>query len=345
MAVTFTYGTIGSGKTYSMVLEAVNDLQDGLFVPTINLWLKQEQIARVLESRGLSLYDAKKRAGNTEMIWTANRFRELRNARLKVDEAHFWWPQNQFRKIDMEDILTTAMSRKRRVDIHIISQLEKSVNQNVRDLALDSWHARALLVEPFYSGLKILSKLGRALRLDFLDRPAAFYLERVQDVMGGTQRRKDGTARPEDKRLVFLNPMVAACYDTLQEVSSPHLDEMRDQARLQYLQAVAKGETRPQSTCPVCGGQRTWRYLELPVEVTRDGRRVVELQRVPFDADELRRNIFARAGEGDCEHCDDGTGPRGYLYTEDHPDYQAAQELLEQVAARVKKATGKRGAA
>lgn len=338
MAVTFTFGTIGSGKTYCMVAEAIDDLQDGRFVPTINLFLKPENIVRVLLSRGLSVYDANRAAGNTEMIWTAERFRELRDARLKVDEAHFWWPQNQYRKIDMEDILTTAMSRKRRVDIHIISQLAGSVNQNVRDLALDAWQARALTVEPFYSGLKILSRLGRSLKIPAWDRPAAFYYERLVDGMGSTGKRKDGTARPEDKRLIFLNPMIAACYDTLQEVSSPVLDEMRDQSRLQYLQAVAKGDTRPRASCPVCEGRRTWKYLDVPVEAS-DGS--VVMQRVPFDAEELRRNIYAKAGEGDCTHCDDGSGPRGYIYSADHPDYAEAEAAMAQVAARMRRAAGR----
>lgn len=331
MAVTFTYGTIGSGKTYGMVLEAINDLQDGRFVPTINLFLKREAVLRVLRARGMSAYDASQAAGRTEMVWTSSHFRNLRNARLKVDEAHFWWPQNQYRKIDMEDILTTAMSRKRAVDIHIISQLEKSVNQNVRDLALDSWQARALHVEPFYSGLKIMARIGRATGLEFLNRPAAFFYSRVVDGMGTTQSRKDGTLGPDDKRVVFLNPMVAECYDTLQEVSSPVLDEMRDQSRQAYLISILKGETRPQAICPVCEGRRSWRYLEVPVWEVVGGLERLRMERVPFDADELRRNQFARAGEADCEHCDDGSGPRGYIYTADHPDYAAAEALADQV--------------
>ena len=341
MAVTFTFGTVGSGKTYCMVKEAVDDLQDGRFVPTINLHLKPENIVRVLLSRGMSVYDANRAAGRTEPIWTAERFRQLRDARLKVDEAHFWWPQNQYRKIDMEDILTAAMSRKRRVDIHIISQLSGSVNQNVRDLALDVWQARALLVEPFYSGLKILSRLARAMKVPALDRPAAFYYERVVDGMGVTSKRKDGTARPEDKRLVFLNPMIARCYDTLQEVSSPVLDEMRDRSRIEYLQAVAKGDTRPRVACPVCNGTRSWKFLTVPVELP-DG--TVTVQRIPYDPEELRRNVYAKPGEGDCEHCDDGTGPRGYLYTDDHPDYEEAERIMAQVAARMRRAA-QRGAA
>lgn len=328
MAVTFTYGTIGSGKTYNMVREAVDDLQDGRFVPTINLFLKPAEIVRVLRGRGMSAFDSNQAAGRTEMIWTSSRFRDLRNARLKVDEAHFWWPQSQYRKIDMEDILTAAMSRKRQVDIHIISQLEKSVNQNVRDLALDSWQARALQIEPFYSGLKILSRIGRALKVPALDRPAAFFYSRIVDVMGSTGRRSDGTLGPNDKKIVFLNPMIAACYDTLQEVSSPVLDEMRDQSRQAYLISILKGETRPQAKCPVCEGRRSWKYLEVPVWDEWDR---MTLQRVPFDAEELRRNQFARAGEADCPHCDDGSGPRGYEYTDDHPDYVAAEELAAKV--------------
>lgn len=331
MAVTFTYGTVGSGKTYRMVAEAINDLQDGWFVPTINLFLRPAEIVRVLVGRGMSAFDANKAAGNTEMVWTSSRFRGLRDARLKVDEAHFWWPQNQHRKIDLEDILTTAMSRKRRVDIHIISQLDKSVNQSVRDLALDSWQARALTIEPIYSGLKIMARLGRLLRIEGLNRPAAFFYSRVVDGFGQTQARKDGTLNPNDKKVVFLNPAIAACYDTLQEVSSPVLDEMRDQARQAYLLSILRGETRPQTQCPVCEGRRSWRYLEGPVWRVVNGLEVMSMERVPFDAEELRRNVFARAGEGDCPACDDGSGPRGYVYSDDHPDYQAAEELAEKV--------------
>lgn len=328
MAVTFTYGTIGSGKTYNMVSEAIDDLQDGRFVPTINLFLKPTEVLRVLRARGMSSYDANRAAGRTEMVWTAAHFRSLRNARLKVDEAHFWWPQNQYRKIDMEDILTTAMSRKRGVDIHIISQLERSVNQNVRDLAVEAWQARALHIEPFYTGLKMVALLGRALHIEALNRPAAFFYSRIVDGMGATQTRKDGTLGPNDKRLVFLNPMVAACYDTLQEVSSPVLDEMRDQSRQAYLLGILKGETRPQAVCPVCEGRRSWKYVEFPVWDENDR---MYMKRVPYDAEVLRRNDFARAGEADCEACDDGSGPRGYVYTPDHPDYAAAEALAGQV--------------
>ena len=327
MAVAFTYGTVGSGKTYSLVRECIDRLQHGERVATINLFLKREQVAGVLRSRGVSVFDAQQAVRSVTPVWTSPQFRSLRDSFLAVDEAHFWWPQSQYRKIDLEDILTTAMSRKRRVDLHIISQLDKSVNAHVRDLALDSWLARPLLIEPFFSGLKIASRIGRGMGWHRLDRPCAFFYTRVTDAMGSTQKRKDGSLGAEDKRLVFLNPAIAGCYDTLQEVSSPILDEMRDQSRQAYLLAILKGETRPQLACPACGGARSWRWVQYPVEV--DG--VVRLHREPFDPEVLRTNVFATFGESDCEHCDDGTGPRGYMYTDDHPDYIEAAKLAETV--------------
>lgn len=337
MAVTFTYGTVGSGKTYRLVRDTLRVLQDGRAVATINLVLRSEQVLAYLRGRGMDVYTANRAVARITPVWTSPQFRGLRDCYLGVDEAHFWWPQNQYRKIDLEDILTAAMSRKRKVDLHVISQLEKSVNQNVRDLAIESWLARPLIVEPFYSGLKILSRLARALSMPGLNRPAAFYYTRVTDALGTTATRRDGTVGAGDKELVFLDPALAACYDTLQEVSSPILDELRDQSRQAYLLAVARGETRPQLACAACGGSRTWRYLEVP---RWDAAGRCSLVRVPFDEAELRQNMFARSGVDDCPICDDGTGPRGYTYPAEHPDYDAARALMEQVRAL----GGRRGA-
>jgi hypothetical protein len=339
VAVTFTYGTVGSGKTYSLVRECVDRLQKGETVATINLFLKRERVREVLRSRGMSPWDTGQACERIEPVWTSARFRELRGVFLAVDEAHFWWPQSQYRKIDLEDILTAAMSRKRKVDLHVISQLDKSVNQNVRDLALESWLARPMLIEPFVSGLKIMSRIGRGMGWPALDRPCAFFYERMTSAMGSTERRRDRTLGDDDKKLIFLNPAIAACYDTLQEVSSPVLDEMRDQSQQAYLLSVAKGETRPQLACPVCGGRRTWRFVEYPLEV--DGR--VIMQREPFDADVLTHNQWARYGEADCAACDDGTGPRGYVYAEDHPDYERAASVMEHIgrmSGRARRAAG-----
>src|SRR5690625_2051979 len=208
MAVTFTYGTIGSGKTYSMVCRILDELQDGHTVKTINVHLKPEAVRRELIRRGVSTYDARQRAGNVEQIFTVGRFREITNVKLHVDEAHFWWPQNQYKKIDFEDILTAAMSRKRAVDIHIISQLDRSVNQNIRDLAMESWLSRPVVAVS--DGLKFLRRLG------FAVPPMLFEQIRMESFEGGPQKRKDGSISASDKRFLWLRPSIAACYDTLQ---------------------------------------------------------------------------------------------------------------------------------
>lgn len=317
MAVTFTYGTIGSGKTYSMVCRILDELQDGFKVATINVHLKPEAVRAELVRRGLSAYDARQRAGSVEQVFTLARFRELKHVKLHVDEAHFWWPQNQYKKIDFEDILTAAMSRKRQVDIHIISQLDRSVNQNIRDLAMESWLSRPVMA--ISDGLKLLRRLG------FRVPPLLFEQIRMESFEGGPQRRRDGTIAASDKRFLWLRPSIAACYDTLQEISSPTLDELRDNSRQQRLIAIAKGETRPQSVCAACEGQREVHMLQIPVEV--DGK--VQLELVPYDVETLRRNVFAREWHGECPVCDG----RGYVFDADHPDYQAAAALVEELAA------------
>jgi hypothetical protein len=315
MAVEFTYGTIGSGKTYRMIAQTLDDLQDGYNVATINLNLRLDNCLKVLTQRGVQIYEARRRLGNIQTVFTSPHFRQLRDVRLKVDEAHFWWPQNQYRKIDFEDILTAAMSRKRKVDIHIISQLDKSVNQNIRELAFESWLARPVLV------LSDLLKIGRRLGLPL--PPMLFEYIRMESLEGTVQRRKDGSIPAHSKQFLWLNLAIASCYDTLQEVSSPTLDEIRDQSRQSRLLAILKGETRPQALCEVCGGSRELRMVVYPVEVGGS----VHLHREPYNVEVLRRNTFARETWGECPACDG----RGYWYDPNHPDYAEAERLAEEL--------------
>lgn len=317
MGVVLTYGTIGSGKTYSMICRILDDLQDGKRVATINVNLKTANVQGELVRRGLPVFEARRRAGSVEQVFTLARFRELRDAHLYVDEAHFWWPQNQYKKIDFEDILTAAMSRKRRLDIDIVSQLDGSVNQNVRGLAMESWLAR-----PVVALTDVLKLSRKLLRLPV--PPALFEYIRMESFEGGPQRRKDGSIAASDKRFLWLRPSIAACYDTLQEISSPTLDELRDNSRQQRLLSILKGETRPQSVCQLCEGQRDVKLLRIPVEAS-DGSVSAEL--VPWDADTLRRNFWAREWSGECPACEG----RGYVYDPEHPDYAAASALVDEL--------------
>lgn len=334
MAVEFTYGTIGSGKTYSMVCKILDQLQDGLAVATINVHLKPAAVQRELVRRGLSVHDARTRAGSVEQVFTLPRFRQLRQVKLHVDEAHFWWPQQTYKRIDFEDILTAAMSRKRAVDIHIISQLDKSVNQNIRDLSAESWLARPVVM--LSDALKIGRKL---LRLPL--PPMLFEYVRMESMDGavGPQRRRDGSVSAADKRFLWLRPSIAACYDTLQEISSPTLDELRDNSRQQRLLSILKGETRPQAVCQLCEGQRDVKLLSIPVEA---GDGSVSSELVPYDLEVLRRNVWAREWVGECPAC----GGRGYVYDPDHPDYDEAKKLVRELeAVRGGGDRGRRGSA
>ena len=190
MAIKFTYGTVGSGKSYDMMCGTLEDFAAGHYIATINLNLKLERcLDALMKVHGLSRYDASRAVANHEAIFTESRFREVRvpvcggmtpdelgrmvssagagadhrRVKLKADECHFWWPRNSYYKMSIEDVLAAAMSRKRGMDMHLISQLNGQINQDIAGLSSDNWLARPLKVEPFYSGLKLYTRFARAM--------------------------------------------------------------------------------------------------------------------------------------------------------------------------------------
>jgi hypothetical protein len=331
--LSFCYGTVGSGKTYDAICRIIKDMADGHTVVTINMNLRLELIKKVLLERKLSPYDADQAVGRHERLFTEARFRTLRGTpdrrvKLHADEAHFWWPQNGHYKINLEDVLSVAMSRKKQLDLHVISQLQGQINREVAGLSSDNWRARPLKREPFYSGLKIYSRLARSMGSRGI--PCAFWYIRVEDELGQTKSsRKDGTIDPDNKYIRWLDPLVAACYDTLEEVSSPVLDSMKLEARHEYLIDILKGRRKPQSICPVCGGVRVLRQSRIFNYETG----CVELAAY---SEELRKHPgWLGHTEAECEAC----AGVGYFFPDypEHPDFLEADLLKDKLDASFKR--------
>lgn len=316
----FTMGLRGSGKTYDLACKVNDWFADGHVVHTINMDLNKDRIVRRLINKGRSYYDANTLVGKSEKIWTLAHFSRLRNCVIAVDEGHFWFPQNQYMKISLETILDMAMGRKRRVSMWAVSQLDKSINHNVRDLLEDGWLARPLKNDLilFVAKLKQKCKLSQA---------KAFFYVRYHDAFGTTDTRKDGTFSSDNKRVRILDPEIAGTYSTEQEVSSPVLDRMRDDARQEYLKTLLKGE-RVQANCPVCNGHKVVTGCEYPIEKPTQTGYVYEVHFQPMSDEEIDKelvlNVFAKRSERECHYCN----AKGYYYPDDHEDYHEAKQLL-----------------
>lgn len=328
MAISFTYGTVGSGKTYDAMCLILDAMMQRRKIVTINMQLRLDNCRRVLLERGMSYYDADQTVSRHEYLWTEQRFRELRGTEhdrifLVADEAHFWFPQNQHVQISLEDVLQVAMSRKKYMDMHVISQLTNQINREVVGLSSNNWLARPL--KQWEVGLKLYAKIAQA----FGGRgcPAAFWYVRLEDEMGKTSQRKDGTLDPDNKRIRFLDPLIASCYDTLQVVSSPILDRMRDESKFQYYIDILKGKIRPQQKCETCDGTREFHY-SLMLDKNEETQ-FYEAVKIKYNLIQRYSEDFLKEGREDCSACD----ARGYTYPEEHPDYAIANGLRNQLDA------------
>ena len=338
MAVSSCYGSVGSGKTYDAICLLLDAMQAGRRTATINVSLFPDRCKSVLVRRGMSYYDADRALGNYERVFTLAKFRTLKNVFLVIDEGHFWFPQNQYAKISLEDILTASMSRKRELDLHLISQLDGQVNQNVRGLSTNAWMAHQLTIEPIHSVLLLYSWFMREMGFPLSQRPVAFFYTRMQDSLGGTSRKRDGSYASEDRRMRFLSPRIASCYNTLEQVSSPILDRMRDEARHEYLLDLIKGKRRPEETCPSCDGSKETVCVRVFTQkLTPDPKKtfVEEIQSCDYSTElypysKRFTKMLSHSGipfdllEDDCPICNG----KGYIFADaNHPDYEEAAEL------------------
>ena len=132
---------------------------------------------------------------------------------------------------------------------------------------------------------------------------------------------------PDNKRIRFLHPLIASCYDTLEEVSSPVLDRLREEAEFSYLTDILRGKVRPQSSCPVCSGKRRLKVSRVVQFVNERPELAAKLHE---PGDELH-DWFVESLVRDCSEC----GGKGYVYPDDHVDYARADLIREHLDARL----------
>lgn len=313
----YTIGKKGSGKTYDLACAGVEAMRDSRTVHTINLDFKNDLLQRKLVGMGMSYYDAGQTIGRSEKIWSVPQFGRARRCLILVDESHLWWPQSKYAELNFEIVYDISMGRKDAVELMLVSQLDNAVHPDVAGQMGDKWVAYRLMQEPFYSWQKFRSRMDKTVG------DKVFFYTRMGDFFGKTERRRDGTLDAKDKRLRTLDPSISRCYSTSQKASSPVLDEIREEARTNYLVSILRGK-RAVAECPVCNGHKSRKILEYPVEIQNpDGTYSYKIIQADYDEKQLFLNTFARAKEIDCEFCD----TRGFWYDPNHPDYQEAQML------------------
>lgn len=319
MAISYVFGTVGSGKTYDMICRVLDDAALGAQIVTINCRLVLPNIKRKLQEMGVSSFDADQTCGMHRVITTEDEFRRLRGTarrpvKLYADEAHFWWPANAYYKLNINDVYKVAMSRKSFVDLHMISQRYGQIHKDISGYSSDVWHAMRATSMGFPKMLKQWNR-WQQLRGSEVTPVAFHYLKKEGDQ--GRENFNIDTAPPTLKRLRLLKPSIAQCYDTTEEVSSPVLDRIRREEEINYFRDVLFGRVKPSEPCAVCDGSRRVQMVQIWNEVTG------EVETVPHVAGSPLHSYFLRfAGAAPCEAC----GAQGYVYPVDHPDFEIAEK-------------------
>jgi len=324
--LSYVFGTVGSGKTYDMLVRMVADMRAGHEVVTINCRLKLDLVRRYLIDTGMSLYDADRICGYHRTITTEDEFRRLqgrdgRMIKLYADEAHFWWPANGHYKTSIDDVFAVAMSRKKRVDVHMVSQRYGQINRDIAGYCVEVWKAMNFSMMPIVLYCHYRTKLYTFLEKPDMARPKAFlYMKKTGDL--GNETLDIDKAAVTNKRVRYLNPRIAALYETEEVVSSPVLDRVKRETELDYLRDVLFNRIKPSSTCPDCEGTRTRQMGLLYNYVLGIPEKVVA------NRENMQNPWFMRKlGYEPCETCMELGVPRGYIYPDDHPDFAEAEKV------------------
>ncbi len=325
MALSYVFGTVGSGKTYDMLCRMTDDMAAGHEVVTINCRLKIPLVKKYLIDRmDVSPYNADVVCGLHRTITTEDEFRRLkgrdgRQVKLYADEAHFWWPSNAHYKLNINDVYSVAMSRKQHVDVHMVSQRYGQVHRDIAGYCHEVWKAMPFTLKPIPQVLALQVKFARLFGLE--ERPKAFlYMKKTGDV--GNETLDIDKAAITNKRVRYLRPQLAALYDTEEVVSSPVLDRIKRESELDYLRDVLFNRVRPSSPCPDCDGTRRCTVGLVYNPVIGLSERVVCTRGV------MTSPWFIRTvGEESCGRCEVAGSPRGYVYPDDHPDFAEAEKV------------------
>lgn len=213
-------GIPGSGKSYALVLKALEALAAPRPRPVYaNFGLIRENVYHYLRIRkGLPHREAVLR---TDLIREIRDYPDLLNVHdgvLLFDEAHMWLPSRQFDLIPVEVIAFWSQHRKVGVDVYLATQRYGSVDAIVRELVAFVYWARPapfwlrMILLPWARGRKIL-------------RYTAIMDESLGTMQKQTKTIFEGVARSS---VVILDPLAAACYDTLAIFEPPIVKLQRE---------------------------------------------------------------------------------------------------------------------
>ncbi len=342
MALSYVFGTVGSGKTYDMLVRMMDDMVAGHEVITINCRLKLPLVKKYLiEQRGMQPYNADNACAWHRTITTESEFRMLqglhgRRVKLYADEAHFWWPSNSHYSLNINDVFSIAMSRKRSVDVHMISQRFGQINRDIAGYCQEVWKAMVYNWLP----IKLICRARTLLAPLTGDepRPVAFVYLRAQGDLGKETVDIDKAAYGS-KRIRYLQPSIAGLYETAEIVSSPVLDRLRREAELEYLRDVLFNRIRPSMPCPDCNGTRR-RVMGLMFDHSTG-----EPYRCVASPANMMSEWFIRTtGDEPCGSCAVDGVPMGYTYPQDHPDFAEAEKVRAYFTSDGKRKTARPGA-
>lgn len=195
--ITGYVGKPGSGKSLALINGVVNDLLRGRQVYT-NFTIKIPALLQLAWKRGLwyewgepcRLDFVKRFTDNWSVMRSYDDMVSVREGRLYFDEAHLWLWSRAYREIPRAVISWWSQSRKHGVDVFYATQRMGSVDVHVRELTTWAWNCR---------------RVGNSL----------WFVYQADDLEQQERRRV------WQRRLVKLDPEVAACYDTYQILPPP----------------------------------------------------------------------------------------------------------------------------
>lgn len=300
-------GAIGSGKSVLLNKRAVEKAMKGRRIVT-NFSIDKEALYYCLRRRKMSSSAADDVIKTHEVLRTYEQLRNLQDVWVGMDEAHFWFFSRMWQRIDISDVQFWSQSRKRKVDVTLVTQRPKAIDATVVDLAQIHWEAQALIskeasVFPFQI-VKLIHDMNMSSHeAKFL---AMFRYIRLNDIMGSTAKSRKGfMGAVNNVSVMGLRRDEARIYATGEFFTSPLIEEDAREQRAIFLRKVLTGELLPLMLCRQCSGEGTaFQSIEIANDV---------LQKVMLKPTEITsRDFLTRCP---CPVCNG----KGY-YTDPDPD-------------------------
>ena len=315
------WGPVGSGKTYLCVLKAIDALEAGKDIATVNFHLKRQKLEDLLVDRGMLRSVAHERVMRIRHVVNEEQFRSLRGSKNRwvdvfIDEASTWFPSH--RNYDsFLDQTAVAMSRHNYLHLHVVSQFTRQVHTDIASHAEEVWRCYPMRFAPVPQILALVS-LYRVL---WGLHPIPILFMYVRGIASDGRQTYDMVkSEKTNKRRIPLNPIIAEVYATDEHLSNPVADRMGRKASLEMQRQILAGTYLPSSPCPQCHGARE-------VDMVWMLRGLERVKEFATRENLSHQDLISEAGTEPCGYCINSEGtPQGYYYPTDHPDIEAANK-------------------